>query len=50
MESWIKKVRIAGVRMPIKAGGGVLGPIDAIDFLRAGASAGELGCISMLAP
>ena len=50
VENWVKEVRAAGVRMPIKAGGGVLGPMDAIDFLRAGASAVELGAISILAP
>lgn len=50
VESWLRKVRSARVTMPVKAGGGVLGPDDALDFLRAGADGVEIGAMSQLRP
>ncbi len=48
--SWLKEVQEAGINMPIKAGGGILNSGDVIDFMNAGASALEIGCVSILRP
>ena len=48
--NWLKEVRQAGINMPIKAGGGILNSKDAIDFINVGASALEIGCVSILRP
>ncbi|MEA1963145.1 MAG: hypothetical protein U9M94_02795 [Patescibacteria group bacterium] len=48
--NWLKGVRQAGISMPIKAGGGILNSRDARDYINAGASALEIGCVAILRP
>ena len=48
--NWLKQVRAGGIKMPIKAGGGILNEKDAFDYVRAGASALEIGSVNLLAP
>lgn len=50
VHTWLTDMRKKGISMPIKAGGGILSPQDARDFLMAGANAVEIGCISTLRP
>ncbi len=47
---WLKKVRKDRVSMPIKVGGGIMNTRDIMDFARAGASAFEIGSVSILRP
>lgn len=47
---WIKKARAAGITCHINACGGILGPIDAIRCLLAGADSISLGSIALLRP
>ncbi|MFH0892474.1 MAG: hypothetical protein V1867_06880 [Candidatus Falkowbacteria bacterium] len=48
--NWLKAVRRAGISMPVKAGGGILNSQDARDYIKAGASALEIGCVAILRP
>jgi dihydroorotate dehydrogenase len=50
VEAWIRRAVAAGMTKPIVGGGGVLRPADADRLLDAGASAIELGSVSMLRP
>lgn len=47
---WVHKARVAGLKKPIIAGGGILRPEDAHDMLDAGADAVELGSVAILRP
>ena len=47
---WLRQVRDAGVTMQIKAGGGILSSGDALQMLRSGADAIEIGCVTILRP
>jgi dihydroorotate dehydrogenase (NAD+) catalytic subunit len=47
---WVHKARMAGLKKPIIAGGGILRPEDADDMLDAGADAVELGSVAILRP
>lgn len=47
---WLRNVRQSGITMPIKVGGGILSEKDAEDYVYEGASALELGCVSILRP
>jgi dihydroorotate dehydrogenase len=50
VEKWILDAIRAGLRTPINAGGGILGPRDAIRLFNAGAASVALGSIAMLRP
>lgn len=50
ISAWISKARREGIIMPIKACGGILSKNDVMKIMFAGASAIELGCISILRP
>ncbi|MBU1291998.1 hypothetical protein KKH07_00705 [Patescibacteria group bacterium] len=48
--NWLRKVRWAGVKMPIKVGGGILSSDNARVMFLNGANAIELGVVSILRP
>jgi dihydroorotate dehydrogenase len=50
VEDWIRAARASGLRKPIVGGGGVLSSGDADRLIDAGASAIELGSVSILRP
>lgn len=50
VRGWIKNARLAGFTKPIMGGGGILSKGDADAMLGAGASAIELGSVSLLRP
>jgi dihydroorotate dehydrogenase (NAD+) catalytic subunit len=50
VEEWIRRAMEAGMSKPLVGGGGILCPADADRLLDAGASAIELGSVSILRP
>lgn len=50
VRDWIRELRSCGVSKPVVGGGGVLSADDAMELVRAGADAVELGSVSILRP